>query len=60
MHNALSQVTTRCHNDIRHSVEHFDKHDAMYCKDCNIWLEGKCDDYLCYFCVGRPAKPIDG
>lgn len=36
-----------------------DKHDAVYCPMCNIWLEGKCDDYLCYFCVGRPEKPND-
>jgi len=33
--------------------------DAYYCKDCNKWLESKCDDLGCSFCSGRPKTPED-
>lgn len=43
-----------------HATQYSQQHDAAFCFECNIWLEGKCDDYLCYFCVGRPEKPLNG
>ena len=35
-------------------------YDAIYCKDCNQWLEDICKDKDCEFCSGkiRPDKPI--
>ena len=32
-------------------------YDAHYCKKCNIWLEDKCDDPFCLFCMKRPSDP---
>lgn len=36
-----------------------EKHDAMYCKKCNKWMERKCHDPKCIKCVTRPDKPGD-
>jgi hypothetical protein len=32
-------------------------YDAEYCKLCDAWIEGKCDDIRCNFCPQRPEKP---
>ncbi len=53
MHHPVKQQT--CPKG--HPRQYSDKHDAYYCDVCDIWLEGKCDDELCYFCVVRPKKP---
>ena len=34
-----------------------DEYDVYYCKVCDIWLEDKCSDPNCEFCVYRPEKP---
>ena len=31
--------------------------DSNYCDPCNSWLEGKCKDPGCIFCVKRPKYP---
>ena len=46
-----------------------DKWDALFCKDCDVWLEKGCsvtkeeiekDPYACVFnCWKRPKKPSD-
>ena len=33
------------------------RHDALYCEQCLVWLEPKCDDPRCIFCRERPEKP---
>lgn len=33
------------------------KYDAYYCKACDVWLEGNCNDPECEFCSSRPEKP---
>lgn len=35
------------------------EYDSYYCHPCNKWLESKCDDPTCEFCVGRPKTPIE-
>ena len=35
------------------------EHDCFYCKNCNLWLEEKCDDEECEYCRDRPPKPSD-
>ena len=40
-----------------HEVSWYDdKHDAYYCPDCRKWLEKKCKDKECEYCVDRPKK----
>lgn len=34
------------------------KYDALYCSLCNEWLEPKCTDEKCYYCVNRPDRPM--
>lgn len=37
-----------------------EKHDAYFCKPCDIWLEKQCGDPKCRAgCGTRPAKPSD-
>ena len=33
--------------------------DTDYCKSCNSWLEDKCDDINCEYCINRPLFPND-
>ena len=33
------------------------KYDAMYCPNCNVWTEEKCDEPNCEYCIDRPEKP---
>lgn len=33
------------------------KYDAYYCYKCDIWLENKCKEEDCEFCIKRPEKP---
>lgn len=34
-----------------------ERHDAIGCLLCDVWLENACDD--CWYCIGRPARPSD-
>lgn len=34
------------------------KHDAFYCRGCNVWLEEACKDPTCGYCAGRAAQPL--
>lgn len=52
MRNPSCTVCTR--EGVRH--EHYD---AYYCAACNVWIEGKCDEPNCEYCVGRPDRPND-
>ncbi len=40
-----------------HYSEYNEKHDAYFCKECDVWLEKLCSDKACYFCTHRPEKP---
>jgi len=33
------------------------KYDAYYCPQCDVWMEDRCKDQNCEFCVKRPEKP---
>lgn len=33
------------------------QYDALYCPECDVWTEKKCDDKDCEFCSDRPKKP---
>jgi len=35
------------------------KHDAYFCEHCDMWLEPKCTDDACEFCVNRPQLPSE-
>lgn len=35
------------------------KHDAYFCKDCDVWIEKACKDKTCDFCSTRPEKPSE-
>lgn len=49
----LPQITHNC----RHPRSYSQRWDAYYCEHCDAWIEGKCNDPDCEFCVGRPEKP---
>jgi len=34
-------------------------YDAMFCPTCNEWLELRCDDPACPYCLTRPARPLE-
>lgn len=35
-----------------------EEYDSFYCKDCNKWLEDKCNDSTCEYCLNRPPNPL--
>lgn len=37
---------------------HSRRHDADYCRSCNLWLDGCCLEDGCHWCTGRPSKPL--
>ena len=39
--------------------QYSEKYDAYYDDETNEWLESKCDDPTCEFCVNRPARPLE-
>ena len=43
-----------CKEDLSYS----EKWDAYFCMHCNVWTEKACFDADCFFCVGRPERPI--
>lgn len=42
-----------------HHVSINETHDAAYCSDCDIWVDGVCGDPECEFCRDRPEKPSE-
>lgn len=40
-----------------HLHAYWEKFDSYYCLVCDKWLEDKCKDKGCEFCVDRPTKP---
>jgi hypothetical protein len=40
-----------------HKLKHNERFDAIFCSECDIWTEKKCDDPNCFFCAFRPEKP---
>jgi len=36
----------------------YETYSAVFCPDCNAWLEGPCSDPECPYCAGRPANPL--
>lgn len=32
-------------------------YDALFCPECDVWLESTCDDPSCALCCGRPVSP---
>lgn len=37
---------------------YYDKYDAYFCPQCNLWKESKCKDPDCDYCNMRPQKPL--
>ena len=35
-----------------------EEYDAYYDEDTNEWLDDKCDDPTCEFCMNRPERPV--
>jgi len=33
------------------------KHGALYCKQCDAWIEPICNKFDCSYCKDRPARP---
>jgi len=42
-----------CGNKKSYSQEY----DTYYCEVCNKWLEEKCSDITCEYCISRPPTP---
>ena len=41
----------------KHTESYSERHDCIYCRTCNEWLESACDDPECEYCKDRPEKP---
>jgi hypothetical protein len=39
--------------------EYSEEYDAYYNPLTNEWIESKCDDPTCEFCINRPERPIN-
>ena len=37
---------------------YYDHYDAIFCPECNAWLESRCNDPQCSYCPNRPAQPL--
>jgi len=37
---------------------YYDKYDAYFCPQCNLWLEKKCKNSDCEYCNKRPENPL--
>jgi len=44
--------------ECKKKLSYNEKHDAYYCKRCNIWNEKNCGFEKCCFCRDRPEKPL--
>ena len=37
---------------------YYDRYDAYFCAQCNVWLESDCADPGCDYCRDRPSMPL--
>jgi hypothetical protein len=37
---------------------YFERYDAQFCPECNEWRQSRCGDRNCYYCPGRPERPL--
>lgn len=42
----------------RKKLIYSESYDALFCASCNEWREKGCSDPSCYYCGGRPEKPL--
>ena len=35
------------------------KHSALYCINCDVWIEPTCNKFDCSYCAGRPKRPSE-
>ncbi|OPZ85223.1 MAG: hypothetical protein BWY74_03982 [Firmicutes bacterium ADurb.Bin419] len=40
-------------------IVYFDKYDAEFCPNCNVWLAKNCGDPNCSYCSKRPDTPFE-
>ncbi len=45
---------TECKYCLSREWEYVEMYDAHYCKDCKHWLESRCHDRDCEYCLTRP------
>ena len=53
----FEQRQRRC-NRCGNATEMNHDFDALYCRQCNRWIDAKCSDPACQFCSGRPKRPL--
>lgn len=69
-HNREDQEVLRCVADIKQhfgvadpdpysDIEFSEEYDAYYSISKNEWIESKCDDPTCEYCIGRPERPLE-
>jgi len=39
--------------------QYSEEYDSYYCRECNVWLESRCNDPECEFCPSRPELPVN-
>ena len=37
---------------------YYQAYDAVFCAECNAWLESRCGDPACCYCARRPERPL--
>lgn len=41
------------------TIVYSEEYDTYYNEETNEWVEDKCDDPTCEFCINRPDKPLE-
>jgi transcription initiation factor TFIIIB Brf1 subunit/transcription initiation factor TFIIB len=52
-------IKPRCKSCGSNEPSYDESHDAYYCKDCDAWIEGTCEDHECQYCRNRHTKPSE-
>ena len=48
--------SARLVNDL--TIEYSEEYDAYYYVETNEWIEPRCSDPSCHYCINRPSKPL--
>lgn len=43
---------------IEETIVYSEEYDAYYNAVTNEWIERRCDDRSCHYCINRPEKPL--
>lgn len=51
-------LNRKCNECNKYMLSYDERYDAVYCANCNEWLEKNCGSPDCEFCKDRPERPL--